>query len=74
MCDGNNNIEHLYTFPSRWLFLLQFEEFSDTIYGKIQNGSCMTIKFFVEENLDSWHPKTHGPCNDLQSFYLAALI
>ena len=29
---------------------------------------------FVEENLDSWHPKTHGPRNYLQSFYLAALI
>ena len=30
--------------------------------------------FFVEENLDSWHPKTHGPRNYIQSFYLAALI
>ena len=32
------------------------------------------MQFFVEENLDSWHPKTQGPRNYLQSFYLAALI
>ena len=25
--------------------------------------------FFVEENLDSWHPKTHGPRNYLQSLF-----
>ena len=24
--------------------------------------------------MDNWHPKTHGPHNYLQSFYLAALI
>ena len=30
------------------------------------------MQFFVEENLVSWHPKTHGPRNYLQSFYLAA--
>ena len=32
------------------------------------------MQFFAEENLGSWHPKTHGPRNYLQSFYLAALI
>ena len=32
------------------------------------------MQFFVEENLDSWHPKTHGPRNYRQSFYLDALI
>ena len=74
MCDGNNNIYHLYILPSRWLFLLQFKEFSDAIYEIFQNARCMPMKFFVEENLDSWHPKTHGPRNYLQSFYLAALI
>ena len=41
---------------------------------KFQNASCTPIKCFVEENLVSWHPKTHGPRNYLQSFYLAALI
>ena len=44
MCDGNDNIEHLYIFPSRWFFLLQFEEFSDDIYEKFQN--------FLNSNLD----------------------
>ena len=74
MCDGNDNIEHLYILPSRWLYLPQFEEFSDEIYEIFQNASCTPIKFFVEENFDSWHPKTHGPCNYLKSFYLDALI
>ena len=74
MCDGNDDIEHLYTLPSRWLFLLQFEEFSDAIYEMFQNASCTPIIFFAEENLDSWHPKTQGPRKYLQSFYLAALI
>ena len=74
MCDGNYNIEYLYTLPSRWLFLIQFEEFIDAIYENFQNASCTPINFFVEENLDSWNPKTHGPRNYLQSFYLAALI
>ena len=55
-------------------FLLQFEEFSDAIFENFQNSSCTPIKFFVEENLDSWHPKTHSPHNYLQSFYLADLI
>ena len=74
MCDGNDNIEHLYILPSRWLYLLQFEEFSDKIYENYQNASFTPTNVFVEENLDSWHPKTHGPCNYLQSFYFAALI
>ena len=74
MCDDNDNIEHLYILPSRWLYLLQFKEFSGAIYENFQNARCMPIKFFVEEDLDSWHPKTHCPCKYLQSFYLAALI
>ena len=60
--------------PSRWLYLPKFENFGDTIHEKLQNSSCTPIKFFVEENLVSWHPKTHGPRNYLQSFYLATLI
>ena len=30
--------------------------------------------FFVGGNLGNWHPRTHGPRNYIQSFYLAALI
>ena len=60
--------------PSRWLYLLQFEEFSDEIYEIFQNASCTPINVFVGENFDSWYPKTHGSRNYLQSFYLAALI
>ena len=74
MCDGNDNIEHLYILPLRWLFLLHYERIGDAIYEKFKNARCTPIKFFVEENLDSWHPKTHGPHNYLQSFYLADII
>ena len=74
MCDGNDNIEHLYILPSRWLFLPQFEKIGDAIYEIFQTASCTPMKFFAEENFDSWHPKTHGPHNYLLHFYLAALI
>ena len=73
-CDGNDNIEHLYILPSRWISLLKYEIIGDAIRENFQNDSCTPIKFFVEENVVSWHPKTHGPRNYLQSFYLAALI
>ena len=73
-CDGNDNIEQLYILPSRWLFLLKFDNFGDAIYENFQNASCTPMQFFVEENLVTWNPKTHGPCNYLQSFYLVALI
>ena len=62
-CDGSNNIEQLYILPSRWLFLLKFDKIGDAIHELFQNASCTPMQFFVEENLDSWHPKTHGPRN-----------
>ena len=68
MCDGNDNIEHLYILPSIWLYLLQFEDLSDKIYENFQNASCTPIKVFVEENFDSWNPKTHIPRNYLRIF------
>ena len=30
--------------------------------------------FYAEKYFESWDPKIHGPCNYLQSFYVAALI
>ena len=60
--------------PSRWLFLLKFDKIGDEIHEIFKNASCTPIQIFVEANLDSWNPKTHGPRNYLQSFYLADLI
>ena len=74
ICDGDDNIEQLYILPSRWLFLLQYEKIGDAIHENFQNVSCTPIKFFVEENLDSWHTKTHGPSNYFQNSYLSDLI
>ena len=73
-CNGSDNIEQLYILTSRWLFLPKFDKIGDAIHENFQNAGCTPIQFFVEENLDSWHPKTHGPRNYLQSFYLACLI
>ena len=72
--DGKDNIEQLYILPSRWLYLLKFDNFGDAIYEIFQNTSCMPMQFFVEENLVSWHSKTHGHRNYFQSLYLAAII
>ena len=55
-------------------FYLNLRKNGDAIHENFQNARCTPIKCFVEENLDSWHPKTHGPRNFLQSFYLADLI
>ena len=74
MCGGDDNIEHIYILPSIWLYSLQFEEFSDEKFENIQNANCTPIKVFFEENSDSWHPKTHGPRNVIQSFYLTDII
>ena len=60
--------------PSRWTDLLEYDIIGDKIRANFQNACCTPIEFFVEENLDNWHPRTQGPRNYLQSFYLAALI
>ena len=66
-CGGDENYEHLYILPSKWIDLLKYESISDEIYENFQKISCTPIKFFVEENFDSWHPKNHIPRNYLQS-------
>ena len=73
-CDGSNNIEQCYMLPSRWISLLEYDIIGDAIRENLQNSCCTPIEFFVEENIGNWHPKTHGPRNYLQSFYLDALI
>ena len=58
----------IYIFSSKWIDLLKYESITDKFYENLQKGGCTPIKFFVEENFDNWHPKTHGPHNYLQSF------
>ena len=37
--------------------------------------SCRTnTSFFVEDEFKEWDPKSHGPRNFAQSFYIASLI
>ena len=74
MCGGSDYIEHCYMLPSRWMDLLQYDIIGDKICANFQNACCTPIEFFVEEHLGTWHPRTHGPRNYLQSFYFAALI
>ena len=74
MCGGSDYIEHCYMLPSRWMDLLEYDIIGDKIGANFQNACCTPIEFFVEEKISNWHPRTHGPRNYLQSFYLAALI
>ena len=73
-CDGIGTFEHLYILPSIWISLLKYDIIGDAIHSNFLNACCTPIIVFVDEHLGSWHPKTHGPRNYLQSFYLAALI
>ena len=59
--------------PSRWMDLLEYDITENKIRANFQNACCTPIEFFVEKNLGHWHPRTHGPRNYLQSFFLAAL-
>ena len=56
--------------------LLNHREVPDVNVETVQNfyNTYSTPKLFFEKDLDSWDPKTHGPCKYLQSFYVAALI
>ena len=74
MCGGSDYIEHCYMLPSRWMDLLEYDIIGDAIREKVQNACCTPKDFFVEEKKGNWHPRTHGPRNYLQSFYLAAII
>ena len=71
---GNEQYEHLYILPSRWLWLLQFETIGEEFYENLQNAYCTPLEFFVEKKFNIWDPEIHGPRNYLQSFYLAAFI
>ena len=73
-CGGDTNYKYLYLLPSQWIDLLKYEFIGDEFYENLQNAYCTSLKFFIEENFDIWHPKIHGPRNYIQSFYLAALI
>ena len=73
-CSGSDYIEHCYMLPSRWIDLLEYDIIGDKFCANFQNACCTPIEFFDGENLGNWHPRTHGPRNYLQSFYLAALI
>ena len=44
-CDGNDNIEELYILPSRWLYLLKFDNFGDAIHEIFHNASCTPMQF-----------------------------
>ena len=66
--------EHLYMLPKTWLEYLQYEEVDVDITENLYNAKCTPKYFFVEKDFESWDPKIHGPCNYLQSFYVAALI
>ena len=44
------------------------------ITQSLYNAYCTPKSFFVDKYFESWDPKFHGPCNYIQSFYVAAFI
>ena len=65
---GLSDTEHVFMLPIHWL---EYQEVPDVIVEITQNfynAYCTQKYFFVEKYFDSWDPKTHGPCNYLQSF------
>ena len=65
--------EHLFMLPMNWLEYQEVPDINVYIKEKFYNAYG-TKMFFVEKYFDSWDSKIHGPCNHLQSFYVAALI
>ena len=43
---GNELYEHLYILPSRWLYLLQFEEIGEEIYEHLQKFVLYATRVF----------------------------
>ena len=74
MCNGDENIEHVYILPSQLIDLFKYQSISNEIYENLQNASCTPEKGFFKEFFDSWHPKTHVSRKYCQSCYFAAII
>ena len=60
--------------PINWLEYREFADVNVEITKNFYNAYCMQNLFVVEKYCESWDPQIHGPSNDLQSFYVAALI
>ena len=58
--------------PKTWLEYQQSEDVHVAITQYLYNTCCTPKYFFAEKDLESWDPKIHGPCNYLQSFFVAA--
>ena len=66
--------EHLFMPPKISLEYQQYADVHVEITQHFYNADCTQKFVFVEKDFESWDPKSHGPCNYLQSFYVAALI
>jgi hypothetical protein len=73
------DLTHLYMMPSDWIAFLTEKklhdfELANDIAFVFDEVSTMPLHMFVEEDCPSWNPKSHGPRNFFQSFYLASLF
>ena len=66
--------EHLFMLPINWLNHWEFTYVNVDIVQNFYNAFHTPTSFYIEKYFESWNPKIHGPCNYLQSFYVAALI
>ena len=68
---GFLDTEHFFVIPINWLNYCEVPDVNVDIVQNFYNAYCTPKSFFSEKDFDSWDPKIHGPCNYLQSFYLA---
>ena len=66
--------EHLFMLPINWLNHHKVSDVNMKIVQNFYNAYCTPKPFFVEKYFDGWDSIVHGPCNYLQSFYVAAFI
>ena len=71
---GFLDTEHLFMLTINWLKHRKVLDVNVDILENLHNAYRMPKSFFVEKYFEGWYPKIHGPCNYLQSFYVAALI
>ena len=66
--------EYLFMLPINWLNHHVAPDVNVEIVKNLYNAYCTPKSFFVEKDFDSWYPKTHCPCNYIQSFYMESII
>ena len=71
---GFLDTEQLFMLPIKRLKYQEVPYVNVEIAQNFYNTYYIPKSFFVDKDFDIRDPKIHGPCNYLQSFYVAAII